>query len=213
MENENKLFAIGIPTINRADLLNEALAKYVVDFPTTRILVVDNGDQEIMTHANITTMKMPENVGVAASWNLICDTIFNDWDRSAALTLNDDIYLGQTQDRIKHLILNWQDEDFITTAGTWCAFIMRKRTFEKVGRFDEEFTPAYFEDNDFSYRMKLLDLDVFQTKTLSPVIYRNSMTIAKDPKLNMNYHTNYQRYIKKWGGTVGNEKFKTPFDE
>jgi hypothetical protein len=213
MENENMLFAIGIPTINRADLLNPTLEKYVVDFPGTRILVIDNGDQEIFAHASITTMKMPVNAGVAGSWNLICETIFNQWEKKSAFVVNDDIYSGQTEDKIKSLILNWSDQGFITTTGTWCAFVMRKETFEKVGRFDEEFSPCYFEDNDYAYRMKLSGVDVFNTRTLSPTVYRNSMTIEKDPKLNMNYHKNYQRYIQKWGGTPGNEKFKTPFNE
>ena len=40
---------IGIPTINRADLLNEALANYFEDFKNTEIVICDNGKQEIIT--------------------------------------------------------------------------------------------------------------------------------------------------------------------
>jgi hypothetical protein len=43
----NKSFAIGIPTLNRFDLLHPALMFYKQDFPNTKIYVVDNGNQNI----------------------------------------------------------------------------------------------------------------------------------------------------------------------
>ena len=44
----NKLFAIGIPTINRWDLLRPSLQKYMgIDFCNTWFFVVDNGNQVI----------------------------------------------------------------------------------------------------------------------------------------------------------------------
>jgi glycosyltransferase involved in cell wall biosynthesis len=46
----NLKFIVAIPTINRADLLNEALAHYFEDFPNTEIVICDNGKQhEIIT--------------------------------------------------------------------------------------------------------------------------------------------------------------------
>ena len=39
-------FAIGIPTYNRADLLLPALMFYAHDYPNTKILVIDNGNQD-----------------------------------------------------------------------------------------------------------------------------------------------------------------------
>ena len=40
-------FSIGIPTLNRADLLIPALMYYKLDFPDIRVSVLDNGNQNL----------------------------------------------------------------------------------------------------------------------------------------------------------------------
>ena len=47
MNNDFKLM-VAIPTLNRADLLNEALERYFEDFKETHIAICDNGKQSIM---------------------------------------------------------------------------------------------------------------------------------------------------------------------
>ncbi len=79
MKNQNTLFAIGIPTINRADLLQEALEKYSLDFPNTIIIVVDNGKQQFdisKFSENIHFIYNSTNQGVSESWNQIAKAIF-----------------------------------------------------------------------------------------------------------------------------------------
>jgi hypothetical protein len=46
-------FAIGIPTLNRADLLVPSLLKYINDFPGVKIFVLDNGNQDIESSLQI----------------------------------------------------------------------------------------------------------------------------------------------------------------
>ena len=71
----NKKFTIGIPTINRYDLLQETLEKYLVDFPNTNIFVVDNGKQNIIsTEDRLKIFNNDQNLGVSGSWNLLADT-------------------------------------------------------------------------------------------------------------------------------------------
>ena len=45
-------FAIGIPTLNRADLLQASLDKYAIDFSDVEIFVIDNGNQELYSSDN-----------------------------------------------------------------------------------------------------------------------------------------------------------------
>ena len=72
--NQNFKIIIGIPTLNRADLLNEALEKYFEDFKDTEIFIVDNGKQNIITREEKFAIYKPEeNLGVAKSWNTIMD--------------------------------------------------------------------------------------------------------------------------------------------
>ncbi len=209
---KNNLFAIGIPTINRADLLNEALAKYLVDFPNTLILVIDNGNQQIIEHERIMVYRPGENFGVARSWNYLCKQIFIILEIPYALILNDDIYLGKFEHEITDCINKLSDEAMLVNPGTWCSFVLPARTFGRIGEFDENFKIAYFEDNDYSYRLKMAGTPHFSTMGISPLKYENSMSVKKDPSLNKMFEPNHQYYMEKWGGDRGQEKFTKPFN-
>jgi len=204
---------IGIPTINRADLLNEALSKYFEDFKETEIFIVDNGNQEIITREkNFVIYRPTSNLNVSGSWNLIMDYA-KKAKATHVLMLNDDVYLGKTELEINTILRLWGNAPFFNSEMNWCSFIMSVEGFEKVGNFDEDLFPNYFNDNDLFYRMKLLNMDMIYTAMLNPVIYRNSMTIAKDPTLNTRFLEYRQNYINKWGGIPNEETFTTPFNQ
>lgn len=202
---------IGIPTINRADLLNEALEKYYQDFPETEIVVCDNGNQNIIARENKMVVYRPlQNLGVSGSWNMIMDYAKR-IKATHVLMLNDDIYLGKTEKEIKEFIIN-NNFDFYNSYQNWSSFILPVATFKKVGVFDINFFPAYFEDNDYCRRMVLSGCSRINTHFLNPIIYRNSMTIQKNPELNSGFEKNRQYYIKKWGGEPSKETFINPFN-
>jgi GT2 family glycosyltransferase len=203
---------IGIPTINRADLLNEALANYFEDFKNTEIVICDNGNQEIITRErNFVHYKPEKNLGVSGSWNMLMD--YADKVKGThVLILNDDIYLGKSEDELNTIVRLWNPE-FLCTELNWCSFILSVETFKKVGNFDENFFPAYFEDNDYFRRMLLANVPIIMNPMLNPVIYRNSMTIQKSPELNNGFEKNRQYYISKWGGQPTQETFATPFNQ
>ena len=56
-------FAIGIPTLNRYDLLKPSLMLYTRDFPTTSIFVLDNGNQGIVQDG-VTIVENEKNIGI-----------------------------------------------------------------------------------------------------------------------------------------------------
>ena len=204
---------IGIPTLNRADLLNEALEKYFEDFQDTEIFIVDNGNQSIITREEKFAIYRPaENLGVAKSWNMIMDYA-DKVDATHVLMLNDDIYLGRTEHEIKMVMRNNQNADFINSFQNWCSYILTVDMWKKVGKFDEEFFPAYFEDNSFDYKMTLANVKKTWTSFLDPIVYRNSMTIAKDPALNNRFAQNRAMYIDMWGGLPTEEVYKTKFNK
>lgn len=203
---------IGIPTINRADLLNEALANYFEDFKDTEIVICDNGKQDIITRErNFVLYKPEQNLGVSGSWNMIMDYA-DKVNGTHVLILNDDIYLGKSQEEINTIIRLWKPE-FICTELNWCSFILSVEAYKKVGKFDENFFPAYFEDNDYFRRMQLAGVTIIVNPMLNPVVYRNSMTIQKTPELNNGFEKNRQYYISKWGGQPTQETFSTPFNK
>lgn len=212
MNQETKLI-VGIPTINRADLLNEALEKYFEDFKNTEIFIVDNGGQELITREKKFVIYRPEeNLNVSGSWNLIMDYA-NRINATHVLMLNDDVYLGKAEDTILTLIEWNKKQGFFNSYCNWSSFILEVATFNKVGLFDQSNFPNYFNDNDYFYRMQLMDVSMCYTHTLDPIVYRNSMTIAKDPSLNQNFMVYRQNYINKWGGLPTQETFITPFNK
>jgi len=204
---------VGIPTINRADLLNEALAHYFEDFASTEIVICDNGNQDIITREKMFVIyRPPQNLGVAGSWNMIMDYA----DRlgfTHVLMLNDDIMLGRTGYEINLLIEQNLEVPFINSYQNWCSFILRVDAWKQVEGFDTEFFPAYFEDNSFCYKMRLQNMERVHTFELNPLVYRNSMTIAKEPSLNNNFMRNRQVYIDMWGGLPNEEKYTTKYNQ
>lgn len=205
-------FAIGIPTLNRADLLREALRDYEASCPGARIFVIDNGNQGIDSSEDWVSISRPEkNIGVAASWNRLCNSIFNNYEY--ALIANDDIVLGRKQDDIQAHISANPDTGFFLGEKMFSVFVISRKTYTLVGQFDEKFYPAYFEDNDYSVRMKRAGVKSQVHPLFNPVIFRNSMTSHKDPGTNSGYMKNREYYISKWGGLPGEEVYLTPFNE
>jgi len=209
-------FAIGIPTINRGiDLLYPSLMMYAKrDFPNTKIYIIDNGNQGLKikmdAFPNIEVIEEETNIGVAASWNKLCNIIFE--NHKYAYILNDDIYLGHNEAAVNEVIKK-NKSGFIQAQSTWAAFIISQSVYKKVGDFDSSFYPAYFEDNDYIYRMKLANINIEQSMRLIPMVMRHSSSLTKDPSLNKDFLKNKNRFIDKWGGEPKKEKFKTPYNK
>jgi hypothetical protein len=209
---ENK-FAIGIPTLNRFDLLHPALLFYLRDFPDTKIYIVDNGSQGIsekIKHKNIEVFEQEQNLGVASSWNVLCNKIFEKHDY--AIILNDDIYFGRKEWEVDNLLTNFKHKFYVCTQD-WCVFIITKETYNVIGKFDGEFYPAYYEDNDYMYRMKLGGIRMYQIPFLNPFLFTSSQTLDKAPELRTLVENNKKRYVEKWGGMPQKETFKIPFNK
>lgn len=205
-------YCVLIPTINRKDLLMEALEWYVEYCKQTEIIVLDNGNQGIVSGApNLRVFESDKNKGVAGSWNWLIKKAI-ERGHTHFLVLNDDIVLQRYSNEIYQIIANWGDGFFHRPRPfyNWSAFILNQDIYEKVGEFDEAFVKCFFEDNDYEYRMKLAGVHIRYEDALNPQIYRNSQTIEKDPLLG-DYIANKEYYIKKWGGIPTEETFKTPF--
>jgi GT2 family glycosyltransferase len=207
-------FAIGIPTLNRADLLIPSLMKYVQDFNFIEIHIIDNGDQDLEKYEkydNIFVHTQEKNIGVAASWNMLCDIIYakHNW----ALLLNDDVYLGYDAETINQVIDDNNTFGLIQSHLNFSVILLQKQFFEFVGRFDEKFYPAYYEDSDYLYRMKLLGVFQGVDAKLNPKDARVSQTYEKSPEF-VNDAMKYSRlrYIEKWGNIPLLETYKTPYN-
>lgn len=209
-------FAIGIPTLNRIDLLLPSLIKYATkDFVGIDIYVVDNGKQNIKFLSelpiNVHIHEPEENLGVAGSWNFLCNKIFE--NHTHALLINDDVYLGYGTDLVNQKIAK-HGIGLIQSHISWSVIILSKYLYDYIGDFDEKFHPAYYEDSDYLYRMKLKGLRQDVDIELNPEIIRISMTHEKAPDfVNESMRLNRERYIEKWGNSPLLETFLTPYNK
>ena len=208
-------FAIGIPTLNRMDLLLPSLIKYYTkDFKDIEIYVIDNGKQDLSflnVFPNIYVHEEQQNLGVAGSWNKLCKKIFE--KHSHALILNDDVYLGYGTETVNKVIEKYQFS-LVQSYVSWSVILISKYMYDYIGDFDETFYPAYYEDSDYLYRMKLKGIRQDVEAELNPQTVRISMTQEKDPDLvNASMQENRLRYIEKWGNSPLLETFITPYNK
>lgn len=150
------------------------------------------------------------NLGVARSWNLFCDLAIKE-GLDAVILANDDIVLYENTvstllDKLKEC-----PNDFVAYSGdnSFSLFALPLSVFNLVGRFDENFYPAYFEDNDYVMRMKLNNVQMHYLD--SPKYYHEGSSTIRalsQSELEVHHHVfrkNQTYYIQKWGGLPGNE--------
>jgi GT2 family glycosyltransferase len=225
------MFAIGIPTINRADLLKSLLIDLNDNMPGIPVLVLDNGGQVIKIPENCaipTLLHMKENIGVAASWNEICKHIFYFWQKEYALILNDDIILGKKTSEIIQAIQDNEKPYILTHREGWTSFLISKECFEDIGGFDENFYPCGFEDDDYTRRIMLeypgherqfangpprvngYGFYIKISPVLAPVSHVGGASRIADGTLAANQASVH--YKEKWGGGPSAEKYTEPFN-
>lgn len=209
-----------IPTLKRYDLLNKliiSLKKSSVK-PTT-IYIIDNGRnfKTKETDFDIRIYRPEYNIGVAASWNWFINNV-----PEIRIICNDDLEF--TPFAIERLILGY-DEDHVvfphgleSSLNTFSCFTISDKLVKEVGYFDETISPnyAYFEDNDYRYRLILAG---YNTKKIwdSIVSHTRSSTInAFGNKELREHHKKFEtaksNYLKKWGGLPEEEKYLTPYN-
>lgn len=196
-----------VPTLNRPDLLRKMLAS--VDHPIDRTIVIDNGGQ---VPFDIEAVRLPHNIGVAASWNLGIKLTPRApyW-----LMTNDDIEFGPGD------LARLEATIDPGAAGIWfllgmAVFAITRHTLNAIGWFDEAIShPAYNEDVDFCRRLDLAGLPRYEVGFSGTHV--GSATIMSDPMLRaingMTHSANDANYRRKWGGhKQGGETFTTPYD-
>jgi hypothetical protein len=177
--------------------------------PVENILAVDN---------------TVENRGVAASWNLGIEKM-KVQDADWLIILSAAIRFGEKGGHDFIQALENHPECAVIEAAMgigWHLIAFSKKAIELAGKFDENFYPAYYEDLDYSWRLKMAyeDLDPTHNISNSPIWHKEIVDVmiagfahgvtlggvrADTTKL-------VQYYIQKWGGETGRERFMRPFN-
>lgn len=85
-----------------------------------------------------------------------------------------------------------------------------------IGPFDETIYPAYFEDNDMHYRMKLAGFELTrldcQANHGEGSATLKAFTNEETALHHHQFRRNQEYFVRKWGGLPGSEVYTTPFD-
>ncbi len=126
--------------------------------------------------------------------------------------------------------MEWKDEKTLETAplkntedsenASFSCFLIDKRLFEKVGEFDEQFEPAYHEDSDMIYRIRLARESHartasalywhFEAGTIQGFAAEDQHPLLQEMRVFLDI--GMERYGRKWGGLPGKEKYSTPYN-
>ena len=212
---------LGIPILNRLDLLERCLA--AIDYPA-RIVIVNNnsidpqfrqGLERLATDRNLDVLHQTRNLGVAASWNLLIGTAIQRGFEWFFIGSNDTfLHPGS----LKAAVDLPKDDDVALWALRGANFfLLNRRTMEEVGWFDENFYPAYKEDQDYWYRCRLAHKRCMDVPGAGAE-HVGSATIGSNPQYaarnrDTHFHWNLSHYRRKWGGDAGNEQFVHPYND
>lgn len=201
---------LGIPILTKPELLWKMLA--TIDVTVGEIVVIDNGDciHEVPDGTPPFTHVWPGyNMGVAASWNHVIKM-----RPRATWWMTCGFDLEYAPGDLQRLIDHMENEGGVALLQGFSAFALDRDAVRKVGLFDENFVPAYFEDNDFDYRCRLAGVPF--TGLPAGMSHKISSTLrSSDHYQAQNTYTfplNREYFRQKWGGGPYREVFTTPFD-
>jgi glycosyltransferase involved in cell wall biosynthesis len=194
-------YLIVLPIINNEHLVDRCI-KSIPD--KKKLLIIDNspnrfGRKYIETGAEI--LYYPQNIGVSAAWNI---GLKRDHEYTVLLSASMMLY-GD----IEQWLVKANDWGVYSYHG-WHLVGIRKATVSSVGYFDEKFYPAYYEDNDYHYRMKLKGIE-FDRVLIDATSAGNAMSMHAGVPVRYGECANY--YKKKWGGNPNEEKYAKPFNQ
>ncbi len=166
-------------------------------------------------------------VSVAAAWNILIEEILR--KAKYALIINSDVILHpkaienlvrfaeEHPEALLWTMAEWPDRRTIYKASLrdeydehphFSAFMVDKRLFKEVGKFDSSFEMGYMEDLDMHLRILLRGEKAL--KTASALFYHfKSRTIACDLEVKARsdfYHAQNREYFKRKWGIDGWEK-------
>lgn len=211
---EGLLPLVGVPVLNRPDLLERLLAS--LDVPVQTLAIVDNSSEQRGVDAEAMRCLLGRlereglpgvqqvriarpfgNAGVASAWNQI---LLGFPDASLALIVNNDVafppgVLGKALELIDSS--RAQFLPLLPDGQAFSAFLITARTWDTIGLFDDNFHPAYCEDMDYRDRLlSTVDIDIidgtFAHEAMATLNQFSSATVASDLSLAKRNSRSYQ---------------------
>ena len=206
-----------IPTLSNYDGVDELVRSAEAGrVKPTGYVVLDNGGGyscerlvQVVGRADAEAafIQPRENLGVAASWNRFLDL----HQHEPIVISNDDIVLGEEAfaDLVRH------SYERLHAGYGWALFMQRPDCTEKVGYYDENFWPAYYEDIDYIIRMRRAGVPEHRLEGKIDIQHGGWTTVNQlgdPPWLADGRDKNRSYLIAKWGTDQHGTPYAEPFN-
>ena len=164
-EDSQVIPVLGFCTLKRFDLADRLLAS--IDYPVEHLVVVNNSGTRTWQPTkpelvkNLWHIEVPFGLGLVGAWNLIVKATpyAPYW-----VLVNDDAWFEPGQMANIPDQVDTQGLNFLDIVPKWSGVVFGEGMVEKVGLYDENFYPLYFDDNDLERRV---DLAAVSKKTIA----------------------------------------------
>jgi GT2 family glycosyltransferase len=219
---------LAVTVLNRYDLLRKMLESLAAGSMVPRqILVLDNGGRwtkdtrsagamPLWNRITVRSVRPGQAIGLAASWNEALRWREMRGLNEVLIITNDDLVWGRSSYEALVAGVEYGKPDLATSGnvGGFVCFAGTPELVERVGYFDERFFPAYFEDEDYHYRMRLQGLHPRGVPGCT-IDHLESGSVQGMPEAERDifkghFQKNAMLYRQKWGGMVGEEQYTEP---
>ena len=161
----------------------------------------------------------PTNRGVPHSWNLGVDWLQANGD-DYLIIVSQSVLFGASggQDFLDELA-DRRPKWIIHSQHGWKMIALSRAVFDRVGRFDEIFSPGYREEVDLLYRMHLAGLPSPQyndgrfDQVVIDAESRGDALMVKSGQAVIDFGENTAAYQRKWHGEKLEEEFVRPYND
>jgi GT2 family glycosyltransferase len=199
---------LGVPTlVNYAGLDALCFSAEQGTLKPTGYMIVDNGGtydgallhpplRELLASrgATVELYRPGRNLGVAASWNWMLERTPDE----PIVIANDDVLLGKQT--FAEMVSDLASHPFVCSG--WALFAQTPECTRRVGYYDENFFPAYYEDSDYAVRLARAGIERVWSVT-EPVQHAGCWTTATalgDPEwLRDGIESCRKYFVQKWG--------------
>lgn len=151
---------LGFCTLKRFDLAERLLRS--IDYPVEHLVIVNNSGSKSWQPVkpdlveNLWHIEVPFGLGLVGAWNLIIKSTpyAPYW-----VLVNDDAWFEPGQMKNIPEQVDTQALNFLDIVPQWSGVVFGEGMVDKVGLYEENFYPLYFDDNDLERRVDLAGID------------------------------------------------------
>lgn len=196
--------SILIVSRNNLHLTKRAVASAVDQDSPCNVMVIDNasndGTREWLRTKKVTGVNLTERQSLSACWNMGLKALWCN-SYSPVLVLNNDVEIRtDTYSVLRKFLYTDPHAKFVTGVSVrtylemekpieigdvmdrasphpdFSCFMIDKGVYSTVGEFDEQFYPAFYEDNDYHVRMHRAEIEAVSIPL--PFLHHGSQTLA-----------------------------------